>query len=178
MKTLIFDTETTGLLQSKAHPINKQPQIIEFYGAIYGKSEKKPLEELELLIDPGQAIPPIITKITGLKNADVKGKGRFKEHAQRIGKFIQSADIIVAHNLAFDIGMLDVEFARLDVKFDYPKTKICTVDQTIHVKGHRLNLTKLHEYLFDEGFPVAHRAKVDVQALARCYFELKKRGII
>jgi hypothetical protein len=40
------------------------------------------------------------------------------------------------------------------------------------------NLNELHSKLFLETFPDAHNAWVDVKACARCFFELKRRGII
>jgi hypothetical protein len=38
-------------------------------------------------------------------------------------------------------------------------------------------LIELHEILFGESFVGAHDAAADVRACARCFFELKKRGV-
>ena len=40
------------------------------------------------------------------------------------------------------------------------------------------SLTQLHMHLFGEKFDDAHDALADVVACARCFFELKDRGII
>jgi hypothetical protein len=56
--------------------------------------------------------------------------------------------------------------------------RICTVEQTQHIKGFRLNLSGLHEFLFGEKFSGAHRAKVDVAALVRCSSEMFKREML
>ena len=34
MRLLIFDTETSGLVQTRLVPLKKQPSIIEFYGCV------------------------------------------------------------------------------------------------------------------------------------------------
>jgi len=39
-------------------------------------------------------------------------------------------------------------------------------------------LTELHSHLFETGFAGSHDAHADVEACARCFFELRKRGII
>jgi hypothetical protein len=39
-------------------------------------------------------------------------------------------------------------------------------------------LAELHLQLFEEEFTGSHNAGADVKACARCYFELRKRGII
>jgi len=39
-------------------------------------------------------------------------------------------------------------------------------------------LNELHLQLFQEEFTGSHNAGADVEACARCYFELKRRGII
>ena len=42
--------------------------------------------------------------------------------------------------------------------------------------GH--HCAELHLHLFNEFFEGAHQALVDVQANLRCYFELRRRGVI
>ena len=39
-------------------------------------------------------------------------------------------------------------------------------------------LNELHLQLFETEFTDSHNASADVEACARCYFELRKRGII
>jgi len=91
---------------------------------------------------------------------------------------IGKAQFFTAHNLAYDMEMLEFEFKRLNdtLKGLWNKPLICTVEQTVHLRGIRLSLSALHEYLFNEKFEGAHRAKADVQAQVRCFMELKKRG--
>jgi DNA polymerase-3 subunit alpha len=73
--------------------------------------------------------------------------------------------------------MINNEMRRLGLTVAWPRV-ICTVEETEHLKGHRLKLSDLYELLFGEKFANAHDAKADVEALAKCYFELVKRGEI
>jgi DNA polymerase III epsilon subunit-like protein len=81
---------------------------------------------------------------------------------------------VIAHNLSYDRDMLNIEFQRLGHFIAWPPG-LCTVEQSVHYKGYRLNLTGLHEYLFGQPFAGAHRARPDVEALTRCCVEMFKR---
>ena len=64
--------------------------------------------------------------------------------------FFETVDMVVAHNVSYDMGVMDFEQMRVnpDEKFPWPAMQLCTVEATEHLKGHRLNLTALHEHLF------------------------------
>jgi DNA polymerase III epsilon subunit-like protein len=175
MRTIIFDTETTGLIKNSVAALNLQPHIIEFYGCVLG-DDMEIVDELEFICDPGIKIEKIITKITGFKQSDLDGQIKFKEKAEEVVELIESCDRVVAHNLSYDMSLVDLEMKRLKRAIAWPESRICTVEATEWYKGHRLNLASLYELLFEETFPGAHRAKNDVMALKRCYEELVKRG--
>lgn len=178
IRTLIFDTETTGLLQPKIAPLIDQPSIIEFAGVVIDENLQI-VEEVEFLCDPGFKISAEITKITGIKQEQLVGQKPFSEYADQIISLFSGCDEVVAHNLKFDYGMIDNELKRLgkDEELKWPK-KICTVEKSYIIKGRRMKLTELHEHLFGIPFDGAHRAMVDVKALARCFVELRKRGML
>lgn len=109
----------------------------------------------------------------------LKGQPRFEANAFRVASLISQADEVVAHNLSFDLAVVNTEFARITKEpVPWPEARICTVEATEWLKGFRLSLSALHELLFGEPFKGAHRAKVDVQALARCFFELRQKGYV
>lgn len=177
MKTLLFDTETTGLVGPGLIAPEFQPRIIEFFGVII-EDDGSVVEELEFLANPGQPLEPKITQITGLRDEDVKFAAPFEKHASKVQEFFNSADQCVGHNLAFDLSMVNIEFERLGRTFRWPKILICTVAETEHIAGYRLSLTALHEYLFEQPFSGAHRARQDVEALVKCWTELKARELV
>lgn len=175
MKTLIFDTETTGLIRNSLIPLERQPKIIEFFGMTIDENFME-ISNFTRLYNPGFSLDPEIVRITGITDemlVDVPALNA--ERFTELKQFIEGHDEVVAHNLRFDRDMISLEMRRAEASLVWPK-QICTVEATIHYKGFRLNLRALHSLLFEEEFAGAHRAEADVRALARCFIELRKRG--
>ncbi len=187
MNALIVDTETTDLIANSAMPVHKQPRVLEFCGVLINEVGCI-IDELDFMCNPGIPIPPDAARINGISDADVADKPQFCSFLPQLTKIFKSSQAIVAHNLSYDWSIINFELLRSNGRCDKLElqeamfafhsipVKICTVEETIHFKGHRLSLTALHEHLFGEGFPAAHRARNDVNALMRCYVELIRRG--
>lgn len=98
------------------------------------------------------------------------------------------SDLVICHNTEFDFRMLrhDSDRHSLGRNFDddCPKEKrLCTMTDSRILefagkKGSRISLQNLHHKLFGCLYENPHHALSDVKATAKCYFELKKRGII
>lgn len=175
MRHLVFDLESTGLIANSLQPLHKQPIALEFFGLVLD-NEYKEHSSLHQLFNPGKPISPTITKITGIDDAKVADAPKFADACSDIEKLIASVDVVVAHNLSYDMSVVDFEFQRIGKKVKWPSRRICTVEATEALKGYRLSLGALYQELFNEEFKDAHRAENDVRALARCYIELVKRG--
>jgi DNA polymerase III epsilon subunit-like protein len=185
--SLIFDTETTGLIRCTAIPVIRQPRVIEFCGLLI-EDDGTIIESLEFRCNPGIPIPNGASHINGIYDADVKGLPSFYERIEEVLSIFERADSIVAHNLNYDATIIKFELERSKDKLGLEayqncisgmfngKNIICTVENTLHMCGYRLSLTKLHELLFQAAFPESHRARGDVEALVKCYVELKRRG--
>ena len=179
MIATIFDTETTALIDNHVIAIDRQPHVIEFYGCHVDLRTGQIHRELEHLIRPPN--PKSIDEEVAKKSHNitwdlVKDKPRFSDLADEIIAFLEARGMVVAHNLAFDKEMMDVEAERLGRKIDWPMRQCCTVEQTTWLKGSWLSLSDLHEYLFAMKFDGAHRAKNDTMALVKCCVELHSRG--
>jgi len=166
MRTIVFDTETTGLPLHAHAPLEAQPHIIEFAAIVLEDGE--PAGDGTLLIHPGMNISPEITRITGLKDEDLKGKPNFRESLPRIRQAFRHCDQVIAHNLRFDKMMLFFELARIGCEdFDWPTIETCTVETYQELFGFYPKLT----YLYQEkiGIPLiqTHRAMDDVKALVQ-----------
>lgn len=176
-----FDTETTGFVLNRLVEPDRQPRVTEFCAIVTDENFQQ-IDELDFLCNPGIKITPEIVKITGITDQMVKDEPPFVMMADQVRRFVGpelggKLNVVVGHNLNFDISMINAEFNRLKIApVEWAKILICTVNQTEHLKGHRLSLSALHELLFGEKFEGAHRAKVDVHALIRCFAELKKLG--
>ena len=171
MKCVIFDTETTGLVKNRSVRLESQPEIIEFYACFIDLTNpENVLGELNFLCKPLLTIKlePIIEQITGLTyDRDLQNEQPFSFYATSVKDFIQQADYVIAHNIAFDKDMIEIEFERLQKDINWPRL-ICTVEQTKHLKGYNLKLSALYELLTKNKMKEAHRAKVDVQHLTEC----------
>lgn len=175
MRTFIFDTETTALIKNGAQRLEKQPHVIELFGLVLNEQ----LAEIDVwssLFSHHKELPEEIIKITGITDDMIKDAPKFFTKAAEIKAFIEGCDCVVAHNLTYDMSVLDYEMDRANLKINWPQDRICTVEQTEWIKGYRLSLSALHEHLFGVGFKNAHRAENDVRALARCFIELKNRN--
>lgn len=174
---LLFDTETTGLWVNTLRSLNKQPKVTEYFGLAFDRDTHETLWEYETLVKVGEKLDPKIVKITTITDEMLETAPWFEEVADKIQETIENAERVVAHNLFFDVTMIDFEFNRLGRKINWPEL-VCTVESTEWINGYRLSLSNLHEFFFGEKFEGAHRAGVDVRALAKCYSELLKRGWI
>lgn len=177
MKAFIFDTETSGLVQNHTMKIDRQPEIIELFGHTVDLRTGEVFSEVHTLIKPRHPVSEEITRITHITNEMLAACPPFPQVAGMIRKHVEDAPFVVAHNLSFDMEMLDIEFERLNERLEWPPG-FCTVEQTIHLRGFRLGLSALHELLFGEPFADSHRAKPDVLALTRCCVELVKRDML
>jgi DNA polymerase III epsilon subunit-like protein len=180
MKVMLFDTETTGLIKNSALPLEVQPSVIEFFGlsCVQEGKEIKEVGKWESLFKYAKPLPEIIVKMTGIRDDDLVSAPFFKSKANDVAAFIEAHDRVVAHNLSFDMDMMTNEFRRINGHITWPKDRLCTVEATEHLKGHRISLTDIHIHLFGEAFPKAHRAETDVRAMYRCYVRLLEMGEI
>lgn len=163
---LVFDTETTGLLQPDNSPLESQPRIIEV-GLVVCDDSWSILDQVNILINPGFALPEEITKITGLKDSDLQGKPSFAAALPEIEQLFIGARSIYAHNLPFDRGMLVNELRRIgrEFSFPYPPDQVCTAAYSQEVYGKRMRLIHLYEDVMGKPLAQTHRALDDAYAL-------------
>lgn len=177
MRAIIFDTETSGLVENRTRPLERQPEIIEFYACLVNLKTGKIKKELHLLIKPKVPLTEENIARHNITNEMLEGHPGFSSVAQEIMRFMKLSNLAIAHNARFDKDMIEIEMERLGVHMTMPKL-LCTIEQTMHIKGHRMDLSSLYEYLFGEKFKDAHRARSDVMALFKCCIELHKREMI
>lgn len=187
MSIIFWDTETTGLLKPAAAGLSAQPYITEICAiklsddleteeGMYSQLFKVPVD-IDV-VQPGDK--KSIREMTGISNEMLADKNPFSAHWKEVADFFFGTDKMVAHNISYDRDMLKYELMRLNkvLNFPWPMTHICTIEKTMKYKGHRLNLSALHEHLFGAKFEGAHRAETDVRAMIRCYKEIVKREAV
>ena len=102
---LIVDTETTGI--DHTHDTVIELGMIKFE---YGASGRvyRVLDTLNQLHDPGRPIPPEITRLTGIGDADVAGQCIDDEAVKAMAA---DAAVVIAHNASFDGKFLPYDWA-------------------------------------------------------------------
>ncbi len=98
----VLDLETTGG--------SPQSDAITEIGAVKVRGGE-PLGTFQTLVNPGRAIPPEITVLTGITHAMVYRAPRIEEVLGTFVDFIGDA-VVVAHNARFDVGFLQAALAR------------------------------------------------------------------
>ena len=177
MLAFVYDTETTGLVENLSRKLGWQAECIEFYGCLVNLDDGEILYDFETLIKPASSLKENIIKITSITDAMLASAPRFAAVYENIKQCIETAPCVIAHNANFDKEILDIECSRLNKQLQWPQI-ICTIEQTMHLKGYRLNLGELHKHLTDESFTDQHRAKPDAMALVRCCVELRRQGML
>ena len=196
-KILFFDTETSGFIKkalSADHP--EQAWTIQV-GAILANKDKD-IARMDMIIKAnGREINYHAQKIHGIsaEKADAEGVDEL-EAAEQFGLLLREADLMVCHNLAFDIKFVRQLMERnIDEMSDEARSAFyldmpgyCTMQDKAVVKFCGLlnkanrpkwpKLVELHEILFEEGFADAHDAFADITATKRCFFALLDLGII
>jgi DNA polymerase-3 subunit alpha len=189
---LIFDTETTGLPRRDNAPVSEVdnwPRVVQIAWQLHDESGDL-LEHQNLLIVPeGFEIPYSAEKVHKISTEKARKHGvPLDEALQKFNDSLGKASFLVGHNIRFDMNALGAEFIRANIESRFLELKqICTMwSSTDHMKlpGGRggkykpPKLMELYEYLFEEQFPEAHNASADVEATARCFFELLRKKII
>lgn len=171
-RAIVFDTETTDLVKHPSTPLDRQPHIIEFGCAIIDWETEEVVESFEFLINPGFEISEETTRITGITNGDLIGKPSFKEVLPHIERIFASVQCRVAHNLAFDEDVVNIELRRLEVEnFPWCEFSLCTVQENVPRFGRRPKLTELYERVTGQKFVQQHRALDDCMKLAEIVIE-------
>jgi DNA polymerase-3 subunit epsilon len=173
-RTVLFDTETTGLDPLSGH------RIIEL-AALELHNDLPTGRQLHLLIDPDREIPDEATRIHGFTRSHLHGKPRFADIAEQIIAFF-ATDRLVAHNAPFDFGFVDAEFARAghpplgrDRMIDtlaLAKTRFPGLPNSLDALCRRFGV--------DLSQRTTHNALLDCRLLAEVYVELtggRQRGL-
>ena len=187
---LIIDCETTGLPRNWKAPISdldNWPRAIQIAWSLFDGSDTQ-IESATHLVQPdGFVIPEDVQRIHGITTERALAEGKklsdvLREFSAAAGK----SEIIIAHNLRFDESVISAEYHRLRLQPPFAsKKRICTMTQATDfcripgAYGYKWpTLSQLHRELFKCGYEEAHDAGADVAACAKCFFELKRRGIV
>jgi DNA polymerase-3 subunit epsilon len=189
MNILFFDTETTGKADFKRAPdANGQPRLVQF-GALLTDQDGNELSCASLIVTPqGFEIPQEVSDLHGITTEIARALGvdcSVPRHIFR--RFWSAASLVVAHNIDFDLFIMDGEFYRAlgtGKQWGEPNNTFCTMRAMIPVcklPGYYGDykfpkLEEAYKHAFGETFN-AHNAMDDVRACSRLFFWMLKNGL-
>lgn len=150
----VVDTETTGTDPLVDEIVDLAIVMLEVdaIGEIVGIASQG-----EALRDPGMPIPPHITRLTGIGDADVAGK---TIDLDRLERRLRSADVLIAHNARFDIAFVEALLPGIA-----GAAWACSANDVDWTEAG-FDGAKLGHLLMQAGwFNTAHRAMADVVSL-------------
>ena len=173
-RLVIFDTETTGL--GFAHD-----EIIEFAAVVVEQRDGKAVvvEEYDQLItlSPGGFVPPMIEKLTGISNEDIRNRGIPKTRVCcDIARMIAGNTLLLAYNAHFDLSFLYYLLLRDGdpmILKGKDKLDLLTVYKDRHSYPHKL-CNAIEVYGLADQVVNSHRAVDDVLATVAVMLEMEK----
>lgn len=195
MRTLFFDTETTGLVVEGKDPTHPaQPMPVQL-GMKLDASNRKEMGALNFLIrTEGWEINPRATEVTGIDNAMADAWGvDLIAGMEMFFDSIANVDVAVAHNARFDVTVMRRATAVYCEKtghelFDpFEDTQVvCTMLASMNIvkakpkRNGQWKWPRLEEcikHFFGEKLEGAHDALTDVRATARVFYQLCDMGV-
>ncbi len=160
---VVFDLETTGLSAATCRIVEIGARRIDALelGAAF-----------ETLVDPGLALPPAITALTGIGPADVRRAPGPDLAVRRFLAFAGDA-VLVAHNARFDMAFLDRAVERVTGR----RVAAPVVDtvwlarRLLAGRAQRVGLGALAHFFGTSATP-CHRALADADATAEILLAL------
>jgi DNA polymerase-3 subunit epsilon len=187
---LFFDTETTGLPKNWKAPVtdlDNWPRMIQIGWTVCNEKGER-VAAAEYIIKPNNfTIPSEASNVHGITTQKAIEEGvELDVVLNEFNVLVNQSNFIVAHNISFDEKIIGAEFLRRAVESRFEKTpKICTMKAaTDYCKipgpyGYKWpKLSELHIKLFGLDFVGAHDAFADIEATERCFWEMKRLGLI
>ena len=203
MRTLVFDSETTGLAKTQIispSTIHLWPHVVQFSYIVFDTESNKivKIKDSIIKVPDGFIIADENAKIHGITTEISLAKGTSLQPVlEEFFTDFDSADHIVGHNVSFDINMIKAELQRLIMNSFNEKlqeylttintsTKFyCTMQETIELCAIELKdkygrsykkfpkLVELYQKMFGVTPKNLHNSLNDVIVCLRCFIKLK-----
>ena len=188
---LFVDTETTGLPKSASNDFERWPRVVQLAWSLYDHDGFRESVNSFIIYPTDFVIPQDAASIHGITTDRAKKEGvSLHKVLPQFNSDVEKATTIIAHNLDFDLLSVNTEFMRCKLETNLlKKQRFCTMKTPKIISYCKLPkpsgmgykwpaLNELHLQLFQTEFTDSHNASADVEACAKCYFELRKRGVI
>tara|TARA_B100000900_G_C20575984_1_gene715338 strand:+ start:378 stop:1091 length:714 start_codon:yes stop_codon:yes gene_type:complete len=165
-RELVLDTETTGLDYGDGH------RLVEI-GIVELKNHVQTGNYFHYYLNPERDSDKRAEEIHGLTRKFLSDKPKFSEIAEEFVEFISNSKIII-HNASFDVGFLNAELNRCNMKKLNEDTIIDTLVLAKNIfLGQSVSLDSLcRKYNISLTGREIHGALKDAKLLASVYLEL------
>lgn len=153
---VFFDLETTGT--NISHDRIVEISIVK----IMPGKEDEPIVKTRR-VNPEMHIPEEATAVHKITDEDVAAEPTFRQIARSLADIMRGCDIAGFNSNRFDVPLLDEEFHRAGIEFDFHKAKFIDV-QTIFHKLEPRNLTAAYRFYCGKDLVGAHGAAADTMA--------------
>jgi DNA polymerase-3 subunit epsilon len=118
LSVVVLDCETTGLNVALDRIVSLAAVRVQGTRIVAG-------ETLDLLVNPGQPIPPAATAIHGITDAMVFEQPSLALQWPHIEAALRDC-VVVGHNIGFDLALLEIELRRAGIRWRRPPS-LCTL---------------------------------------------------
>jgi DNA polymerase-3 subunit epsilon len=182
MIALFFDTETTGFPRE-----DFTPEIVQIAAIVQDTESLRVLHELNLIVTPHGIVPDDIAAIHGITTELARKVGvHYGEAHGMFVELLEKADMVVAHNLEFDMQMLELNWTSAFFKAS-ECLQYCTMRESIDIVAlppgeyHKVDYSKhkppklreAYEFFTGQSLQNAHDAMADVRACRDVYFGIQ-----
>lgn len=151
---VFLDLETTGLNVSS-------DRIVEISFLKISPNGKE--QWMNARVNPEMPIPPKVTAIHGISDADVADAPTFREISKNLAAFLEGCDLAGYNAIKFDIPVLAEEFLRTNNDFNFRKRRYVDVQVIFHKKEQR-TLAAAYQFYCKKELKNAHSADADTLA--------------
>ena len=194
MIVLFLDTETTGLVPRGGWTDTREmPYAVQISWVLIDTLayDVVDMDDNIIRLPDGVQVPKECEVVHGISTQDTIDKGAdILQCLMSLRNASRRADMVVGHNLSFDLNVLEAEFRRLSLR---PTSQlrinsrvssakqVCTMESTVDLcripmpsgVGYKFpKLSELHKYLYDYVPRGLHNSLADVLVCMRCYFLL------
>ena len=198
MRILFFDTETNGLPRTRINPTAADfPSIVQLAWQLW---ESTPTGN-HLLSRHSHIVRPPMNIVWNLESQRfhtishqrAMDEGMYASDVLRLFREdMGTADMVVAHNLTFDLDVLNAEAERRGIApLLWPARSLCTMKESkefcklpstssYHTDPYKYpKLSELYTLLFGSTDDITfHNADNDVDATQKCFYELTRRRVL
>lgn len=192
---LFFDTETTGF-PHKSKPVDHpdQPHLVQL-AAMLTEDDGRPVSQFSFIIDPGVEngvrIPSGAAAVHGIDEERCWRMGlKYSVALAAFEDLYMRADLIVGHNVDFDVEIMGIAFARsYGFRMDAPRfctmkssTDVCCIPSTraatTGAGGYKWpKLSEAYKHFTGLDLEGAHDAMNDLLACKAVFFKLRELGV-